>query len=104
MRIFAATACDYTTPISRQLQGVSSWSEHPPNGQGADGPILLNNILAEFDIPSMDPWGTGARPYRGGGDEKLAYDARDRFLADADHMTRLAHMLDPATGAAGSPR
>ena len=28
---------------------------------------------------------------------KLAYDARDRFLSDMDHMTRLAHMLDPAT-------
>jgi gamma-glutamyltranspeptidase/glutathione hydrolase len=28
---------------------------------------------------------------------KLAYDARNRFLADPDHMTRLEHMLDPAT-------
>ena len=28
---------------------------------------------------------------------KLAYDARNRFMADADHVTRLAHMLAPET-------
>ena len=28
---------------------------------------------------------------------KLGYDARNRFLADPDHTTRLDHMLDPAT-------
>jgi gamma-glutamyltranspeptidase/glutathione hydrolase len=28
---------------------------------------------------------------------KLAYDARNRFIADADHATRLAHMLAPET-------
>jgi gamma-glutamyltranspeptidase/glutathione hydrolase len=30
----------------------------------------------------------------------LAYDARNRFIADYDHMTRLAHLLDPATAKA----
>jgi gamma-glutamyltranspeptidase / glutathione hydrolase len=30
---------------------------------------------------------------------KLAYDARNRFLADADRVTRLAHMLAPETAA-----
>ena len=92
---FANTACDYTTPISGSYKGVEL-VEHPPNGQGATA-ILLNNILAEFDIPSMDPWGL-ERAHIEAEATKLAYDARDRFLSDADHMTRLAYMLDPATG------
>jgi gamma-glutamyltranspeptidase/glutathione hydrolase len=92
---FANTACDYTTPISGSYKGMEL-VEHPPNGQGATA-ILLNNILAEFDLPSMDPWGV-ERAHIEAEATKLAYDARDRFLADADHMTRLAYMLDPATG------
>jgi gamma-glutamyltranspeptidase/glutathione hydrolase len=91
---FANTASDYTTPISGSYKGVEL-VEHPPNGQGATA-ILLNNILAEFDLPSMEPFGT-LRAHIEAEATKLAYDARDRFLADMDHMTRLAHMLDPAT-------
>lgn len=91
---FANTRCEYSDPISGTYKGLEL-VEHRPNGQGATA-ILLNNILAEFDLPSMDPFGT-ARAHIEAEATKLAYDARDRFLADMDHMTRLAHMLDPAT-------
>jgi len=91
---FAKTACDYTTPISGDYKGTEL-VEHPPNGQGATA-ILLNNILKEFDIAAMDPFGT-QRAHIEAEASKLAYDTRNRFMCDADHMTRLAHMLSPDT-------
>jgi len=91
---FAATGCDYTNPISGDYKGTEL-VEHPPNGQGATA-ILLNNILAEFDLAAMDPFGT-ERVHIEAEATKLAYDARNRFICDADHMTRLAHMLAPET-------
>ena len=91
---FAATRCDYTTPISGNYKGVDL-IEHPPNGQGATA-ILMNNILAQFDLPSMDPMGS-ARAHIEAEASKLAYDARNRFLSDPDHMTRLDHMLSMET-------
>ena len=69
--------------------------EHPPNGQGVTA-ILLLNILSRFDIASMDPWGA-ERVHIEAEATKLAYDARDRFLSDPDHMTRLDHLLSPRT-------
>lgn len=92
----AATACDYTTPVSGPYQGVDL-VEHPPNGQGATA-ILLLNILKHFDLASMDPFGT-LRAHIEAEATKLAYDARNRFIADPDHTTRLAHMLAPETAA-----
>jgi gamma-glutamyltranspeptidase/glutathione hydrolase len=91
---FATTSCDYTTPISGDYKGVDL-VEHPPNGQGATA-ILMNNILAQFDLPSLDPLGAD-RVHLEAEAAKLAYDARNRFLADADHMTRLDHMLSVET-------
>jgi gamma-glutamyltranspeptidase/glutathione hydrolase len=91
---FAATKCDYTTPICGTYKGLEL-VEHPPNGQGATA-ILLQNILAEFDLPALDPWGA-ERAHIEVEASKLAYDARNRFLADPDHMARLAYMLDPGT-------
>ncbi|MES2913937.1 MAG: gamma-glutamyltransferase family protein [Pseudomonadota bacterium] len=92
----AATACDYTAPVSGPYKGVEL-VEHPPNGQGATA-ILLLNILRHFDLASMDPFGT-LRAHIEAEATKLAYDARNRFLADPDHTTRLAHMLAPETAA-----
>ena len=91
---FANTRSSYGTPVSGNYKGIEL-VEHPPNGQGATA-ILLANILAEFDLPSMEPFGT-MRAHIEAEATKLAYDARERFVADMDHMTRLAHMLDPAT-------
>lgn len=93
---FAAVACDYTSPVSGDYKGVEL-VEHPPNGQGATA-ILLANILKHFDIAAMDPAGA-ARAHIEAEAAKLAYDARNRFLADADHVSRLGHMLAPETAA-----
>jgi gamma-glutamyltranspeptidase / glutathione hydrolase len=94
---FSATACDYTTPLSGSYKGIDL-VEHPPNGQGATA-ILMNNILAQFDIASLDPLGA-PRAHLEAETAKLAYDARNRFIADAHSTGRLDHMLSPATAKA----
>lgn len=96
MQDFADTACTYGEPISGLYKGTEL-VEHPPNGQGATA-ILLNNILTHFDLPAMDPFGT-QRAHIEAEATKLAYDARDRFVADIDHVARLTHMIDPQTAA-----
>jgi gamma-glutamyltranspeptidase/glutathione hydrolase len=92
----AATACDYTTPVAGAYHGVDL-VEHPPNGQGATA-ILLLNILNHFDLATLDPFGP-QRAHLEAEATKLAYDARNRFIADPDHTARLAHMLAPETAA-----
>jgi gamma-glutamyltranspeptidase/glutathione hydrolase len=92
----AATACTYTAPISGAYHGIDL-VEHPPNGQGATA-ILLLNILAHFDLAALDPFGA-RRAHIEAEATKLAYDARNRFLADPDHTARLQHMLAPETAA-----
>lgn len=93
---FAAVRCDYTDPVSGTYRNVEL-VEHPPNGQGATA-ILLLNILAQFDLGGLDPFGV-RRTHLEAEATRLAYDARDRFLADAEHVTRLDHMLAPETAA-----
>lgn len=94
---FASVSCEYTTPISGGYGDVELF-EHPPNGQGATA-ILMNSMLGHFDLASMDPLGS-ERAHIEAEAAKLAYDARDRFIADQDHATRLDHMLDEMTAAA----
>ncbi len=96
MEDFANTACEYTTPVSGNYAGVDL-VEHPPNGQGATA-ILLLNILKHFDIAGMNPFGS-ERAHIEAEAAKLAYDARNRFIADPDRMARLDHMLAPETAA-----
>ena len=91
---FAATACTYTEPVSGSYGGLDLY-EHPPNGQGATA-ILLLNILRQFDIASLDPFGW-QRAHLEAEAAKLAYDARNRFIADPDHTSRIDHMLSPET-------
>ncbi len=93
----AATRATYGEPISGEYRGVEL-VEHPPNGQGAAA-LLMANILAEFDMAALDPAGA-ARVHLEAEAARLAYDARDRFLADPDHVARLEHMLAPETAAA----
>jgi len=92
---FAAVAADWTDPVSGSYRGAEL-VEHPPNGHGVTA-ILMANILACFDVAALDPLGAD-RAHLEAEAAKLAYDARNRFLADADHTVRLAHMLDPDTG------
>ncbi len=93
---FAAAKSDYTDPVSGDYK-TATLVEHPPNGQGATA-ILLLNILEHFDLAAMDPLGA-ERLHIEAEATKLAYDARNRFIADPDHMTRLDHMLAPETAA-----
>ena len=93
---FATNTCAYTDPVGGGYAGLELW-EHPPNGQGATA-ILMLNILSHFDIAALDPNGA-ARAHLEAEAAKLAHDARNRFIADADHTTRLDHMLSPDTAA-----
>jgi len=91
---FADAACEYTDPVSGHYKGVDL-VEHPPNGQGATA-ILMNNILSHFDLTGENPFGA-YRAHIEAEAAKLAYDARNRFIADADHSTRMDHMLSQET-------
>lgn len=93
---FANVACNYTTPVMGGYGGLDLY-EHPPNGQGATA-ILILNILKHFDLGAMDPMGA-ARAHIEAEATKLAYDTRNRVIADHDHTSRLAHMLAPETAA-----
>ncbi|WP_439143327.1 gamma-glutamyltransferase family protein [Planktotalea sp.] len=93
---FAGVSSNETNPISGTYKGTDLF-EHPPNGQGATA-ILMLNILKHFDIAAMDPLGT-QRAHIEAEATKLAYDARNRFLADPDHTARLEHMLSSETAA-----
>ncbi len=86
--------CEYVEPLAGAYKDVEL-VEHPPNGQGATA-ILMNNILARLDLDSLDPLGA-RRAHIEAEATKLAYDARNRFLADPEHVTRLDHMLSSET-------
>jgi gamma-glutamyltranspeptidase/glutathione hydrolase len=93
---FANVNSEYVDAVSGPYKSIEL-HEHPPNGQGATA-ILLLKILQHFDIAAMDPMGAD-RAHIEAEATKLAYDARNRFIADPDHTTRLAHMLHPDTAA-----
>lgn len=93
---FAATACIWGEPVAGAYRD-HDLIEHPPNGQGATA-ILLLKILAHFDIAGRDPLGP-ERAHLEAEAAKLAYDARDRFIADPDQTGRLDHMLSDRTAA-----
>jgi gamma-glutamyltranspeptidase/glutathione hydrolase len=90
----AATQATWAEPVSGTYGDVTLL-EHPPNGQGATA-ILLLNILKHFDIASLDPFGT-MRAHIEAEASKLAYDARNRFIAE--QTPRLEHMLSADTAA-----
>lgn len=94
---FARTDASWGSPIHGSYRGTDLL-EHPPNGQGATA-ILLSNILSQFDLAALDPHGVD-RVHLEMEATKLAYDARNRILADPDHTARLAHMTALETAAA----
>ena len=91
---FANTNSIWGKPVSGTYR-TRQLLEHPPNGQGAIA-ILLAGILNQFDIAALDPNGA-ERLHLEAEATKLAYDARNRFLADPAHMDRLDHLLAPET-------
>ena len=93
---FANCRADYTDPVTGGYGGLDLW-EHPPNGQGATA-ILMLNILKHFEIAGMNPFGA-QRAHIEAEAAKLAYDTRNRLIADPDHTHRLAHMLSTDTAA-----
>lgn len=90
----AATKATWGAPVAGTY-GDMTLLEHPPNGQGATA-ILMLNILKHFDLASMDPFGT-QRAHIEAEASKLAYDARNRFIAE--HSPRIDYMLSPETAA-----
>ncbi len=96
---FAETRADYGVPISGRY-GDFELVEHPPNGQGATA-ILMAGILSHFDLAALPPFGA-ERAHLEAEAARLAYDARNRFLADPavpGAQEALAHMLSDETAA-----
>ncbi len=93
---FEAAQSEETIPVSGNYGDVELL-EHPPNGQGATA-ILLLNILKHFDLSAMTP-DSSERIHIEAEASKLAYDARNRFIADPDYSTRMEHFLAPETAA-----
>ena len=91
---FAEVACDWGEPVEGDYRGATL-VEHPPNGQGIAA-LLLTQILARFDLASMDPLGAD-RAHVEAEATKLAYDARNRFLSDPAHMRDLHRFQAPET-------
>ncbi|MEM9756744.1 MAG: gamma-glutamyltransferase family protein, partial [Pseudomonadota bacterium] len=91
---FAATACTYVEPVETTYRG-HRLVELPPNGQGATA-LLLANMLETFDVAALDPFGPD-RAHLEAEATKLAYDARNRFIADPAYTARLDHLLSRQT-------
>ena len=91
---FAVQKAFYTDPITGHYKGMEL-IEHPPNGQGATA-ILQLNILDQFDMVALDPFGS-QRAHIEAEATKLAYDARNRIIADPNNTTALEEMLSKHT-------
>ncbi len=95
LKDFAANTPTYVDPLSGTYRGTEL-IELPPNGQGIAA-ILMANILSEFDLAALDPFGPD-RVHLMTEAARLAYDARDRFVADPEYAARFHdHILSPET-------
>ena len=88
---FAAVAPEYVEPVSGRYRDAEI-VELPPNGQGVTA-LLLARLLEGFDIASLDPFGA-MRTHLEIEATKLAYDARNRYVADPGAGDGTALMLD----------
>ncbi len=89
---FAACRADWTVPVSGPYRDIEV-VEHPPNGQGGVA-LLILQMLSAFDIAALDPLGA-ERAHLEAEVTKLAYDARNRLLADPIAMRDPNRLLDP---------
>ena len=94
---FAKARAIEAAPISAYHHGREI-IELPPNGQGATA-LLMARMAERLDFGGLDPFGP-QRAHLEAEITKLAMNARDRIIGDADATTRLDHMLDERTAAA----
>jgi len=97
MADFAATRSTWVEPVSGNYRGMEL-IELPPNGQGVAA-ILMARILEAFELDELDPNGP-ERAHIEAEAARLAYDARNRLIADPDApgaAERLAHLLSDET-------
>ncbi|MDP6342609.1 MAG: gamma-glutamyltransferase, partial [Alphaproteobacteria bacterium] len=87
---FAEQRAEYVEPISTEYRG-HTMAQIPPNGQGITA-LMMFNILADFNLAALDPRGV-ERLHLETEASRLAYAARDRYVADqrqadvpVDHM------------------
>jgi gamma-glutamyltranspeptidase / glutathione hydrolase len=103
---FAAVTAEPVEPLSTLYRGFEL-VELPPNGQGATA-LLMAKIMGHFALGNLDPQGV-ERAHLEAEAAKLAYDVRDRFIADPrrepsalgrllgdDSAAALAGLIDPA--------
>ena len=83
---FAAAEATWHDPISGEYGGVEL-VEHPPNGQGATAILMANMArrLGWHDLPPL----SAERIHVEAEIAKLAYDARDRLIADGADPARM---------------
>jgi gamma-glutamyltranspeptidase/glutathione hydrolase len=109
----AGQRCEYVEPITGRYGDVDV-AELPPNGLGVVALIMLN-ILAGFDLARLDPVGAD-RFHLEAEASRLAYQARDRYVADpafapvpldkllsAAFADELRAQIDPARAAGKAP-
>jgi gamma-glutamyltranspeptidase/glutathione hydrolase len=91
---FAGHASDYVEPIMAPYAGRDV-VELPPNGQGIVALMILK-ILAGYDLSALDPVGAD-RVHLETEAARLAYAARNRFVADPEHVdVPVDHLLSDA--------
>lgn len=78
---FAEASGSYVEPIRTRYRGREI-CEIPPNGQGITA-LLMLNILSRTGLDGLDPHGAARFHYEMEA-ARLAYDMRDRYVADPD--------------------
>lgn len=87
---FAATSADFVGSITAAYDG-NTIHQIPPSGQGITALIMLN-ILKGYDLSGLDPNGA-KRLHLEAEAARLAYLARNRFVADPEHVDVPLDML-----------
>ncbi len=87
---FAATSADFVGSITAEYEG-NTIHQIPPSGQGITALIMIN-ILKAYDLSGLDPNGA-KRLHLEAEAARLAYLARNKFVADPQHVDVPLDML-----------